>query len=562
MVITVNGSCGLTAVNFNSAIDSVANSIGKHPLAIAPVSRSNCLTSSLNTGRSTFTQLPIQTSNSIQTLNSTNQQLFNHHAESSGTHYHPYLSGTGNGNVYNRSINSPVNFFLNDELNVLTNMYQNPNLHNQNQISTQLDLNTLQTNHQPHHSHLDHHHTLHHSNHLDQLHLNTLNHTGTLNGSLNSSLNNLTHHHSQTNHLFNDQNASNLHSLNNNQFNHHNDDLHDSSLNAPELSYDFTKLITSSSKDCLTNSLTNNLINRTNQQQNNPNRTKRKCNSDENELTDDSSPAHLQQQTKSNHKSTSQTVFHMLSNQQSNQINSSSKKFTSKDDNLNKNLQLDQRSNLSPNRTNCSNSNQNKFSSFDLINTIFLNNEQNQTPIYSNPNSPSSVKNEFIQQQNPSSVNRNTNQQTDNRMTNTGLLAISTIANSALGNLTNSSSTSANLTTNTSNNIGNNSGNLANEKVNCVTNRNCNSSTNTPITNLINSASDLASSTGNLQQYSQQTDNLKLQIKIEPDEQQQDFTSSDSIYSPGTLSNSTELTGYHSPNNNNLIFGHMINGKV
>jgi hypothetical protein len=59
--------------------------------------------------------------------------------------------------------------------------------------------------------------------------------------------------------------------------------------------------------------------------------------------------------------------------------------------------------------------------------------------------------------------------------------------------------------------------------------------------------------------------NLKLHIKTEPDEQQRDFTSActsdNSIYSPCALSNSTELTGYHSPtSHNNLLFGHVLNG--
>lgn len=489
MVITVNGSCGLTATaaNFNhsiNSISSVANSLNKHSLAINGASNrttnnfTTSLTSSLNGNRTTaFAQLPNQ---SIQSLSA------NQHANQANANYHSYLSNaTATYGGHTRNL-------LNDELNVLTNMYQpTAGQHlTQNQMSAQLDLNSLQTNN-TNQTQLAH---------LDQLHSIHPNSAFSLNN-----LNNLTAHNSQA-HLL-DQSTLHHHSFN--------DNLSDSSLNAPELSYDFSRLINCSS-----------------------NRSKRKCANDE-------SDSPVQQQQQNNHKSnpnksspqinqqSSQQVFEMTNQS----INNNNKKLSTKNETLKTMNDLqqqlnDQRTNQSP-RLNCVLTNQ--------PSTSLMNNFLNNCTPNSSPNS--AAGSEFNHHQ---------------HNVNTGLLAIAgslntpNVNSSLDGGLTNLMTTGHTADKTASTNL------------------------QTPISSLISSASAVASANLNAtiqSTYSHQstTNSLKLHIKTEPDEQQRDtlrsYTSvctsdnNDSIYSPGALSNSTELAGYHSPTHNNL-FGHVLNGNI
>lgn len=374
-----------------------------------------------------------------------------------------------------------------------------------NQMSTQLDLNSLQTVNSTNQStqfahHLDHHST----HHLDQLH-HSIHHPVT---SSSFSLNIAQHHPQPTGHHLFDQSNS-IHSLNN-QFNENR--LHDSSLNAPELSYDFSRLINSNN---LNSSLNNNL-----------NRSKRKFNSTD----DDLSINNLINSEKTNHDN--QTKSSQL-NQSSQIFDSLTKKVTNSNSSKNDTINKNDLRRLTEQRTNpqlCLNQQSNNLMN---TNSFLVNNGQ------CSPNSPNSVAgSEF--------------NQTENRLNNNGLL---TVAPSITNTLNEQSNVSRNQQSVTNTISVNNLNNL-------MTNTGNSDKTSTPILNLINST--------NLQQsYSSQTANsLKLHIKTEPepDEQQRDFTSActsdNSIYSPALSSNNTELTGYHSPTAHNLLFSHVLNGKT
>ena len=424
MVITVNGSCGLTATatNFNS-INSVPNSISQHSLT--------SVSSNLASNRSTaFSQL---TNPTVQSLNS------NH-----GNNY-PYLSAAS---AYGS--NTTRTNFLNDEL--LTNMYQPTNVQHiaQNQMTTQLDLNTLQSNQSTQIAHpLD--------SHLDQLY-HSIHHPSSSFSLLNSP-------HTQSTHLIDQTNS--LQSLNN-QFTS-SDNLHhvhhDASLNAPELSYDFSRLISN-------------------------NRTKRK---QDDELSSSKTKANATNQSSHFESIKKQANSLQVNKNALNQLNLSNKSVSG--------LEQQQRTNLQSSP--CLNQQQN------LMNKNFITNSNQRCN--SRPNSANS---EFNQQQQ------------SNRL-HTGLLTIATNEQQQ-HNLANSIGLNSLMSTNKS-------------------------SSASQLSNLVNS---------NLQStYSSHQNSLKLHIKTEPDEQR-DFTSActsdNSIYSPCALSNSTELTGYPSPNN--LLFNHVLNG--
>lgn len=542
MVIGVNGSCTLTTANFDS-FGSVASSISKHSTTLDP---------SLATSTTAFSQVASQSHQSHQSHHQHPQpstqtsspliehppplQRIVHHVRGgagSASNQSSYRSATlsvasSSGAPYG-SQPTTIGDLLNDEpFDLLTTMYQPSGSqiahHHQHSMSG-ADHQSSQLAHPVHH--------------LDQL-AHSIHHPVT-SSSLNSSFSLNIGQHSHHQHLL-DQAGHPIHSLNS-QFGDH---LHDGSLNAPELSYDFSRLISSSS-----NSLSNSLSGGQRSS------AKRKCAQDDlmnSSSLNNSSLNHSSLNSSSlNHANSSLNGSPLNSTSLNNSsltnssLNSSSLNGASK---ANKpspltgpssQVSFDSSPKKPPNQAGQTKRSEHPNKQPGDLQSCVNQQQQSSNLISNFLNGQCSPADEFQPQQqgqaNQHQTGNRPNNNDEQRLNShgSGLLAIA-------GSLTN------------------NAGNHLSEHSNSEKR-----AANTPLSSLINSNSLQHQQ----QAYSsrQHQGGLKLipgqiHIKTEPDEHQRDFTSAseNSLYSP--LPNSNDLTGYQSPTAHNLLFGQVLNGKV